>query len=183
MTMKAMLISMAAIAASAQIAAADVSLQGISDNLKANGFTGVDITVGPSQVRAEGYSPSGTKIDVVYDRATGKIEQQEVSHDRPDPSAPTGLHVTNGTSDFTDASSDAPEHANGANEKGMQERADHAASSHSSTHERSSAAEKSDSGSDSDGESSGSSGGHGGSAGHDGGSDGDHGGGHDGGDN
>lgn len=98
--------ALAALAATAHFASAEVSTQGIVENLQANGFTGIEITVGPSQVKAEGYNPNGTKIEVVYDRATGKIHKQETSRLRAGETIREGVEMQNGSDDFLDDSED-----------------------------------------------------------------------------
>lgn len=110
MNMKTPLAILAVLAAGTHFAAAEVSTQGIVDNLQANGFTGIEVTVGPGQVKAEGYNPDGTKIEVVYDRSTGKIQKQEMHRVRSGESIPQGVEMKNGSEDFTDESSDDHDH-------------------------------------------------------------------------
>jgi hypothetical protein len=77
-TLSAMVVVASGFVASAQ---AEVSVQGIADNLAANGFTNVEVKVGATQVKAEGVN-NGSKIEVTYDRVTGKIMNQEMSQVR-----------------------------------------------------------------------------------------------------
>ncbi len=106
MKMKPTLAALAALAVSAHMAQADVSTDGIAADLQANGFTNVEIKVGPTQVKAEGYNPDGTKIEVVYDRATGKIQKQEMSRTRAGYDMTQGVSVRQQSEDFYDGSDD-----------------------------------------------------------------------------
>lgn len=100
------ILALAALAASTHFASAEVSTQGIVDNLQANGFTGIEISVGPTQVKAEGYSPEGTKIEVVYDRATGEIQKQETRRMRPGETFRAGVEMDTEDDDFLDDGED-----------------------------------------------------------------------------
>ncbi|PFG63512.1 hypothetical protein AXZ77_2119 [Thioclava sp. ES.031] len=106
MKMKPTLAVFAALAVSAHMAQAEVSTQGIADNLQANGFTNIEIKVGPTQVKAEGYNPDGTKIEVIYDRTTGKIQKQETSRTRAGEDMTQGVSVREQSEDFMNAGED-----------------------------------------------------------------------------
>ncbi|OWY04872.1 hypothetical protein B6V73_02055 [Thioclava sp. JM3] len=121
MKMKSTLAVLAAFAVSAHMAQAEVSTDGIAADLQANGFTSIEIKVGPTQVKAEGYNPDGTKIEVVYDRETGKIQKQETYRTRAGEDMTQGVSVRQQSEDFYDGSED--DH-NGSDDQGMDDSSD-----------------------------------------------------------
>ncbi|MAQ39124.1 MAG: hypothetical protein CMO21_18115 [Thioclava sp.] len=131
MKMKSTLAALAALAVSAHMAQAEVSTDGIAADLQANGFTNVEIKVGPTQVKAEGYNPNGTKIEVVYDRATGKIQKQEMSRTRAGYDMTQGVSVRQQSEDFYDGSDDDHMDDHGDDHSGSD---DHMDDSHDDDH-------------------------------------------------
>ncbi|MPQ93971.1 PepSY domain-containing protein [Thioclava sp. JE_KL1] len=131
MKMKSTLAALAALAVSAHMAQAEVSTDGIAADLQANGFTNVEIKVGPTQVKAEGYNPNGTKIEVVYDRATGKIQKQEMSRTRAGYDMTQGVSVRQQSEDFYDGSDDDHMDDHGDDHSGS---GDHMDDSHDDDH-------------------------------------------------
>lgn len=94
---------------------AEVSPQSIADNLNAVGYSNVEITTGPTQVRAEG--TNGTeRIEVVYDRATGAILRQEQTRERSRTEVQAGVELHTSTQDFDTAGSD--DHGMGNDDSG-----------------------------------------------------------------
>ncbi|OOY23642.1 hypothetical protein BMI91_14315 [Thioclava sediminum] len=143
MKMKSTLAALAALAVSAHMAQAEVSTDGIAADLQANGFTNVEIKVGPTQVKAEGYNPNGTKIEVVYDRATGKIQKQEMSRTRAGYDMTQGVSVRQQSEDFYDGSDDDHMDDHGDGHSGSD---DHMDDSHDDDHTTSDSDHSSDDG-------------------------------------
>ncbi|QPZ91411.1 PepSY domain-containing protein [Thioclava electrotropha] len=143
MKMKSTLVALAALAVSAHMAQAEVSTDGIAADLQANGFTNVEIKVGPTQVKAEGYNPNGTKIEVVYDRATGKIQKQEMSRTRAGYDMTQGVSVRQQSEDFYDGSDDDHMDDHGDDHSGSD---DHMDDSHDDDHTTSDSDHSSDDG-------------------------------------
>jgi uncharacterized membrane protein YgcG len=143
MKMKSTLAALAALAVSAHMAQAEVSTDGIAADLQANGFTNVEIKVGPTQVKAEGYNPNGTKIEVVYDRATGKIQKQEMSRTRAGYDMTQGVSVRQQSEDFYDGSDDDHMDDHGDDHSGSD---DHMDDSHDDDHTTSDSDHSSDDG-------------------------------------
>lgn len=105
----------AALTLSAPALRAEVSIQSIVDNLNAEGFSQIEITTGPTQVRAEAYD--GTqRIEVVYDRATGAILRQEQTRERSRTEVQAGVELHTSTQDFDTAGSD--DHGMGNDDSG-----------------------------------------------------------------
>lgn len=143
MKMKSTLAALAALAVSAHMAQAEVSTDGIAADLQAHGFTNVEIKVGPTQVKAEGYNPNGTKIEVVYDRATGKIQKQEMSRTRAGYDMTQGVSVRQQSEDFYDGSDDDHMDDHGDDHSGSD---DHMDDSHDDDHTTSDSDHSSDDG-------------------------------------
>ncbi|CAN1548817.1 hypothetical protein MCELHM10_02086 [Paracoccaceae bacterium] len=58
------------------LANADAITDSIVQNLQNQGYTNIDVLIGPTQVKVEAYQPS-SKIEVIHDLATGALLKQE----------------------------------------------------------------------------------------------------------
>lgn len=128
MTMKTPLAALAILAAGAHFALAEVSTDGIAANLQQNGFTNIEIEVGPTEVKAEGYNPNGTKIEVIYDRATGQIRSQETYRARAGADMTQGVSVQTRSEDFSD--DDGEDHDSMDDDHSSDREDDHSGSDH-----------------------------------------------------
>ena len=70
-------------------------------DLQSQGFTYVEVKEGPSQIKAEAVR-DGTKLEVVYDSATGEILKQETEAAEGDYATRTGVEVDSDDEDFLD---------------------------------------------------------------------------------
>jgi hypothetical protein len=95
----------AAFAFSGSMALAALSTQDVIDGLNAQGYTRVEVKVGPTQTKVEAIR--GTeKLEVVYDNASGSTLKSEVGTvEAGDDTAP-GVSIRNRKNDFVDGADD-----------------------------------------------------------------------------
>ena len=67
--------------------------------LQADGFSRVELRVGPTQMKAEAIRGS-EKVEIIYDLATGQILKKEIEPLRADDDTRPGVSIRNGTRDF-----------------------------------------------------------------------------------
>ncbi|MGQ0563458.1 MAG: PepSY domain-containing protein [Gemmobacter sp.] len=98
--MKTRLILLATVLAlSGGMAAAAISTQGLIDDLGAQGYTRVEVKVGPTQTKIEAIR-GAEKLEVVYDNATGTTLKSEVEAVRPGEDTAPGVSIRNRGRDF-----------------------------------------------------------------------------------
>lgn len=89
----------AAFAFSGSMAFAALSTQDVIDGLSAQGYTRVEVKVGPTQTKVEAIR--GTeKLEVVYDNASGTTLKSEVEAVRPGEDTAPGVSIRNRDRDF-----------------------------------------------------------------------------------
>jgi hypothetical protein len=105
----------AAFAFSGSMALAALSTQDVIDGLNAQGYTRVEVKVGPTQTKVEAIR--GTeKLEVVYDNASGSTLKSEVGTvEAGDDTAP-GVSIRNRKNDFVDGADDGDEDENDDND-------------------------------------------------------------------
>lgn len=92
----------AAIAFSGSMAFAALSTQDVIDQLNAQGYTRVEVKVGPTQTKVEAIR--GTeKLEVVYDNASGDTLKSEVGTVEAGEDTTPGVSIRNRKNDFVDA--------------------------------------------------------------------------------
>jgi hypothetical protein len=80
-------------------AKAEVTAQSVADGLLAEGYTRVELRVGPTQIKAEAIN--GTeKREVIVDRASGEILKSELETASARDSAQTGVSIRETSRDF-----------------------------------------------------------------------------------
>jgi hypothetical protein len=70
-------------------------------DLQSQGFTYVEVKEGPSQIKAEAVR-DGTKLEVIYDSATGEILKQESEAAEGEYAQRTGVEIDSDDEDFLD---------------------------------------------------------------------------------
>ena len=83
--------------ASPALAAWDVDA--ITQQFQADGFTRIEVKIGPTQAKVEAIK-EGTKVEVIYDLATGDVLKRESEVISADDSSATGVFVRNTVRDF-----------------------------------------------------------------------------------
>jgi len=98
------LMTTAAIALFGTAALADITADAVIQSLQGQGYTSIEVKVGPTQIKAE--ASNGTdKLEVVYDKATGAIIKQEIYPGQGAEVDP-GIDVDLEDEDFTDDDDD-----------------------------------------------------------------------------
>jgi len=147
----------AALLASSTVLRAELSTQSVIDSLAASGYTATEINFNDTTVRAEATNGT-TRIEVVYDRATGAVLKQETSGSErrsrsgTDDPATHDLNDDHGGDDGVDDDSDDDSGRDGSGHDGSDD-SDHGSSGsdHDSGHDSDSDSggdDGSDSGSD-----------------------------------
>ena len=95
----------AAIALSSGAAFAAIDGNQLADDYLAQGYTYVEVKVGPTQTKVEAIK-DGVKVEVVYDNDTGSIVKQEQETVGGDDASKTGKDVKTVGQDFSDDSDD-----------------------------------------------------------------------------
>ncbi|MFN0116044.1 MAG: hypothetical protein ACKVPY_15345 [Paracoccaceae bacterium] len=95
--MKRLLITTAAALVAATMAFADAATDAIVANLQGQGFTAIEIKVGPTQIKAEAAN-GGVVREIIYDRATGAILKDETESGSI--SIAAGVEISFGDRDF-----------------------------------------------------------------------------------
>ena len=102
---KTLLSTTAALVLGAGIAFAQTSSDQIIADLQAQGFTRVEITNGPTQIKVEAIR--GTeKLEVIYDAATGTIIKQEMETVGAGDDTTPGVEIDSESEDFLDDDDD-----------------------------------------------------------------------------
>lgn len=102
----------AALALSAGAAFAAIDGVKLADDYLAQGYTFVEVKIGPTQTKVEAIR-DGRKVEVVYDNATGEIIKQENEAADSDDAGRTGKDVKTVRKDFEDGDDDddhGPDH-------------------------------------------------------------------------
>jgi hypothetical protein len=99
----------AALALSASAGLAQSVADQIVAGLQAQGYTRIEVTEGPTQIKVEAIQ-GGTKLEYVYDRRTGAILKQEVEAVGPDDDTSPGVQVRRGDDALRGGDDDGPLH-------------------------------------------------------------------------
>lgn len=102
MKMRVLGLVAALLMASPAFAAWDVDA--ITQKFQADGFTRIEVKIGPTQAKVEAIK-DGTKVEVIYDLATGDVLKRESEVISADDSSATGVFVRNTVRDFIGTSS------------------------------------------------------------------------------
>jgi hypothetical protein len=89
----------------ANMALAAIDTQALADGLIADGYTYVEIKVGPTQTKVEAVNET-TKLEVVYDNETGAVISQETQAAGDDYAGQAGVEIDDSDEDFEDVSDD-----------------------------------------------------------------------------
>ncbi len=95
----------AAAALSANMAFAAIDAQALADSYIAEGYTYVEVKVGPTQTKLEAVK-GDRKVEVVYDNATNDIIKQEFEAADSDYIGRTGIEIDTSNKDFEDGDDD-----------------------------------------------------------------------------
>lgn len=95
----------AALALSAGAAFAAIDGGKLADDYLAEGYSFVEVKIGPTQTKVEAIK-DGRKVEVVYDNATGKIIKQENEAADSDDAGRTGKDIKTVKKDFEDGDDD-----------------------------------------------------------------------------
>ena len=90
-----------ALAFLAGAAAAEAPIGQVVSSLRAQGFTQIEVTTGPTQVKVEA-SDGGQRVEYVYDRFTGQVLTQEVRPDDEAVGKSRGVEINTSDEDFVD---------------------------------------------------------------------------------
>ena len=92
----------AAAALSANMAFAAINPQTLADSYIAEGYTYVEIKVGPTQTKLEAVK-GDRKVEVIYDNASGEIIKKEFDDVGDDYAGKTGVEIEDTNEDFADS--------------------------------------------------------------------------------
>lgn len=95
----------AATALSANMAFAAIDAQALADSYIAEGYTYVEVKVGPTQTKLEAVKGE-RKAEVIYDNATGDVIKQEFEDADDDYIGRTGIEIEDSGKDFEDSDDD-----------------------------------------------------------------------------
>ncbi len=95
----------AAAALSANMAFAAIDAQALADSYIAEGYTYVEVKVGPTQTKLEAVKGE-RKAEVIYDNATGDVIKQEFEDAEDDYIGRTGIEIDTSNKDFEDGDDD-----------------------------------------------------------------------------
>lgn len=95
----------AVFALAASVALAQDATQAAVDQFKADGYTRIEVKVGPTQTKIEAIK-GDTKTEVVIDNATGAVLKRETEAIRPGENVTPGVFVDSDNDDFVDGSDD-----------------------------------------------------------------------------
>ena len=107
-----LLLASAALALTAGAAFAAIDGNKLAEDYLAQGFTFVEVKIGPTQTKVEAIK-NGRQVEVVYDNATGAIVKQEEEAADSDDANRTGSQVRTVNRDFEDGDDDddhGPDH-------------------------------------------------------------------------
>ncbi len=104
--MKARILSLVAalMMATPALAAWDVDV--VTQQYVADGYTRVEVKIGPTQAKVEAIK-DGTKLEVIYDLATGNVLKRETEAVESDDNTRPGVFVRNRSGDFVRTSDDS----------------------------------------------------------------------------
>jgi phosphopantothenoylcysteine synthetase/decarboxylase len=106
MKLKTKLMMFTAVTAlSASMAFAAINPETLAQSYRAEGYTYVEVTVGPTQTKLEAVK-GDRKVEVVYDNATNAIIKQEFEDADDDYVGRTGVEFDTSTRDFEDGQDD-----------------------------------------------------------------------------
>lgn len=91
----------AALALATSPALAQSATDQIVADLQSQGFTYIEVTEGPNQIKAEAVR-DGTKLEMIYDSATGEILKQETEAAEGEYATSTGVEIDSDDEDFLD---------------------------------------------------------------------------------
>lgn len=102
----------AVFALAASIALAQDATQSTVDQFQADGYTRIEVKVGPTQTKIEAIR-GDTKVEVVIDKATGAVLKREVETVRPGENTTPGVFIDSRDDDFVDGDDDDGEDDDG----------------------------------------------------------------------
>lgn len=102
----------AVFALAASIALAQDATQSAVDQFQADGYTRIEVKVGPTQTKIEAIR-GDTKVEVVIDKATGAVLKREVETVRPGENTTPGVFIDSRDDDFVDGDDDDGEDDDG----------------------------------------------------------------------
>lgn len=103
-----LLVSAAVAAVCTTSAVAEIDLEALSRAYQAEGYSRVEVRRGPTQVRLEAIRGS-TLVEVIYDRATGRILRQEVGRVDDDADTRPAVEIDTRDSDFVEGEDEEDE--------------------------------------------------------------------------
>ncbi len=103
--MKRTTLMAAVFALAATVALAQDATQSLIDQYQADGYTRIEVKVGPTQTKIEAIKGS-TKVEVVIDNATGAVLKQETEAVSAGENTTPGVFVDTRDDDFVDGSDD-----------------------------------------------------------------------------
>lgn len=104
--MKARILSLVAALMMATPALAAWDVDAVTQQYVADGYTRVEVKIGPTQAKVEAIK-DGTKLEVVYDLATGNVLKTETEAVESDDNTLPGVFVRNRSGDFVRTSDDS----------------------------------------------------------------------------
>ena len=102
---KILLTTTALFSLSIGMALANVTAEQVVQDLQTQGYTSIEVYVGPTQIKAEGYQ-AGSRIEVIRDIVTGVVLKQEIealSPDDLDDDNTPGIEIEDVPFDFLDS--------------------------------------------------------------------------------
>lgn len=96
---KTLMMFTAAAALTATVAFAAVDAQALADQYVANGYTYVEVKVGPTETKVEALK-GDQYVEVVYSNETGAVISQETQPADPEDVGKTGVEIKTVTEDF-----------------------------------------------------------------------------------
>ncbi|MEQ1771188.1 MAG: hypothetical protein ABL879_15255 [Devosia sp.] len=82
------------------LAQAALNVDAVTAQLTTDGYTRIEVKIGPTQAKIEAIKPDGTKLEVIYDLATEAVLKSETGTARPGENVTPGVFVRNEDSDF-----------------------------------------------------------------------------------
>lgn len=96
-----LLATTAVLTVTAAAARAETAVEQVIAGLQAQGFTDIEVTTGPNQVKVEA-SGGGRELEYVYDRFSGEVLMQEAGIDEDEDNEAAAVEVEASDEDFLD---------------------------------------------------------------------------------
>ncbi len=128
--MKRILLTTAAMVFSATMASAAIDTAALVSQLQDEGYTHIEVKVGPTQTKVEAID-GNRKIETVYDNETGAVIKSETERVRNGEDTSTGVEVSQSDKDFVDGEDDDDDHrGSGHDDDDDDDDDDHSGSGH-----------------------------------------------------